>query len=567
MKRQKGIVLNISNKKAIILTPDGQFLEQKFSGQPPLIGSEIEYTSHTNRRNLLMLGIAAVLMLTFIPLLAMQLFIYPQTPVAYVTVDINPSIEMGLNRYDNVISTKGLNQEGIELLNKVNLLNLNVEKALEIVTEEAIREKYINTDKENAVIISYSKKETKQKALAQKTPDNEAKTDLALEKGVILENKVKEVIERNKQQAIVEIVHVSHKVRKEADELGLSTGKYTLMLEAWDEGLEISLESIKGNSVINVIKETGVNPREFISQIKEKNYNAKEFEELAIKYAPKINELKNKNKRELEKLAEHIVNEGKNEREKFNKQKMSERDNSIFPEEVDKNGKEKSSDKLTYEKNTGDTSYWGNNQKEVGRDDYLKRPETENEKDKDKGLDKPWKNVLKNKYESNEKESNFEKEDQQVLEKEKKYKEESNNSNTKNSKKEKNVDDFDKAQGHDKLEDSLESNNDIEELKGEKKDNNDTTPNEIVKEDNSNGKKNKPYRKNTNKDSLEETNESNTGEQKNKPESDVQEIEDYKKTNKEEITRKSKEYDKIPESIRLKLMELFNRRNKMINNN
>lgn len=88
-----------------------------------------------------------------------------------------------------------------------------------------------------------------------------------------------------------------------------------------------------------------------------------------------------------------------------------------------------------------------------------------------------------------------------------------------------------------------------------------------MKEDNSNGKKNKPYRKNTNKDSLEETNESNTGEQKNKPESDVQEIEDYKKTNKEEITRKSKEYDKIPESIRLKLMELFNRRNKMINNN
>ena len=226
-------------------------------------------------------------------MLVWQLFVYPQIPVAYVSVDINPSIELGLNRYDKVISSKGLNQDGINLLNNITLNNLPVERALEVVTEKAIEEKYINTDKENAVIISYSKSKPDKRTPIKISNKKNPPTEVVLAKEEVLESTIKQVIERNKQQAIVEIVQVSPKVRDEADQLGLSTGKYTLMLEAWDEGLEISPESIIGNSIITAIKVKGINPGEFMSQIKKKNYNAKKLEELTLKYASRIDQLKN----------------------------------------------------------------------------------------------------------------------------------------------------------------------------------------------------------------------------------------------------------------------------------
>lgn len=313
MKELKGLVLEIKNNKIIVLTPDGRFLEKKITDNIPGIGCEVDLnTFQTKRNSWLMLGVAAVFALIFIPLLALQLFIYPQIPVAYITIDINPSIELGLNKYDQVISTSGLNQDGIDLLNKMKLNNLTVEQALEIVTEEAIKEKYINADKENAVIISYSSKKPVKNISTQISSQPEA----LIAKQEILESKVKQVIERNQQDAIVEIVHVSPKVRNEAGELGLSTGKYTLLLEAWNEGLEISPESIKVNNIISALEEEGINPGQFISQVQKRNYSITELENLTFKYETKLKELKTKekiatNKLEKENLKKEAIKSNK----------------------------------------------------------------------------------------------------------------------------------------------------------------------------------------------------------------------------------------------------------------
>ena len=297
MKISKGLVLEINRDKAIVLTYDGEFLEKKFAGKPPQIGSEIDLNSfQVNWPAWSKIGIVAIFALIFIPILVLQLFIYPQMTVAYVTVDINPSIELGLNKYDKVTTVQGLNQEGINLLNKIQIKKLPVDKALEIVTEEAIKERYINIDKENAIIISYSpQKPTKKNEELSSTISS---AEIKLEEN-ILEDKIIEVIERNQQKAIVELINVSDKARAEASELGISTGKYTLMLEAWDEGIEISHESIKVNNIISSIKETGVNPGEFISQVKQKNHSANELEHLTLKYEARLKELKTKDKNEF----------------------------------------------------------------------------------------------------------------------------------------------------------------------------------------------------------------------------------------------------------------------------
>lgn len=51
------------------------------------------------------------------------------TPAAYVSVDINPSVELGVNSFGKVISAQAYNEDGQKVLEGTNLVNFDVEKA------------------------------------------------------------------------------------------------------------------------------------------------------------------------------------------------------------------------------------------------------------------------------------------------------------------------------------------------------------------------------------------------------------------------------------------------------
>ncbi len=53
------------------------------------------------------------------------------TPVSYISIDINPSIELSVNIFDRVIEATASNEDGENIINSVNLTNLNYIKALE----------------------------------------------------------------------------------------------------------------------------------------------------------------------------------------------------------------------------------------------------------------------------------------------------------------------------------------------------------------------------------------------------------------------------------------------------
>lgn len=52
------------------------------------------------------------------------------TPAARIEMDVNPSIEMQVNRLDRVIQVRGLNEDGRELAKNVSLLNLPYTRAV-----------------------------------------------------------------------------------------------------------------------------------------------------------------------------------------------------------------------------------------------------------------------------------------------------------------------------------------------------------------------------------------------------------------------------------------------------
>lgn len=55
------------------------------------------------------------------------------TPAAYISVDVNPSVELTVNRFDRVISLKGLNDDGAALAEDLNVRFLEYTEALEQV--------------------------------------------------------------------------------------------------------------------------------------------------------------------------------------------------------------------------------------------------------------------------------------------------------------------------------------------------------------------------------------------------------------------------------------------------
>lgn len=64
-----------------------------------------------------------------------------QTPVSYVSIDVNPSIELALNRFDRVVSAAAYNPEGEEVLSGLSLKGKKYTEAIhEVVECEGMRE-------------------------------------------------------------------------------------------------------------------------------------------------------------------------------------------------------------------------------------------------------------------------------------------------------------------------------------------------------------------------------------------------------------------------------------------
>lgn len=167
-------------------------------------------------------------------------YAYAKTPVAYVSVDVNPSVELGVNAFDTVVSVEAYNEDGSNILEGTNLLNVKVDEALSTVVTNAINDGYIKEDGSSAIEITTATDKTKVAAELDKT----------------LKDVVDETLNNNNVEAEVETENVALARRDEARKLGITPGKLNLIqkLQALDP--TITVEEYKNRSVKDIQKKT-----------------------------------------------------------------------------------------------------------------------------------------------------------------------------------------------------------------------------------------------------------------------------------------------------------------------
>lgn len=68
------------------------------------------------------------------------------TPVSYISVDINPSVELGLNRLDRVVTVTAYNEDGAAVLKDLNLKNKPYTEAIELLLVDETFGGYLTED-------------------------------------------------------------------------------------------------------------------------------------------------------------------------------------------------------------------------------------------------------------------------------------------------------------------------------------------------------------------------------------------------------------------------------------
>ena len=169
-------------------------------------------------------------------------YAYAKNPVAYVSVDINPSVELGVNAFDKVVSVEAYNEDGQKVLEGTNLVNYDIDNAVSTVITNAISEGYITQDV------------TTTSAVVVEITTSTDKENVATELNESLKEVAELTLDNNDVDAEVETEKVALVRRDEARKLGITPGKLNLIQKLQQLDSSITIEEYKDSSVKDIQK-------------------------------------------------------------------------------------------------------------------------------------------------------------------------------------------------------------------------------------------------------------------------------------------------------------------------
>lgn len=232
----KGIVVKVKDSYCIILSGDGSYKKIPRSRvKNPRVGAETEFTP-VNRLPIKPLLMVAC-MLVFV--LGLNIFRLAQENAAeaYVSLDINPSVELAVDKNVKVVEVSSLNEDAKKLIDDMDLEGKNLYAALRLIVNEAASEGYIKPNQKNYV-------------LSTVTADSESRNLINYDN--IAVNLQESVSDKGLDVEFV-ILAADMKLRNEAKSKGLSTGKMIVYQNSLESGQKITVSQVKENSLTKLV--------------------------------------------------------------------------------------------------------------------------------------------------------------------------------------------------------------------------------------------------------------------------------------------------------------------------
>ncbi len=256
-------------------------------------------------------------------------YAYYNMPVNYISLDINPSVELGINAFNTIVSTEGYNDDGNLLLKEKKLTNLSLEKAIGELVQEAAKKGFIADDGSTVIAVTAESNNEKTAAKLQSTSSE----------GVNLALATKNLA------AIVYADCSSLELRTKAKEMGISPGKYKLIeiLQTLEPG--ITADQYKNAKITDIMTKAN----SLITSGATGKNQSEEFDKalkMMISAAQKVQATKGNAEKEKN------INGAQNQNQSSESGKQEQKQNSSSVSQAQKQSQSKASSSPAQEKNT-----------------------------------------------------------------------------------------------------------------------------------------------------------------------------------------------------------------------
>lgn len=301
---KRGVVLAVQGKWATLLTPDGGFVRVRVR-EDWWPGDEVSWSPGYTFYLRPALALACVLLMVLAGGgVAYQHYWALGPVVAYVSVDINPSLEFGVDARERVCTARALNGDGEEILSGLAFRRRPLQAVITDVTARATEKGYLRPDEEGAVLLTVTpvgarseEEESPGPLTAVEGPPTETTQPTAPSSGdtaparpdavpapqrdtvrervrewirpsppdparirAEVVQAAEELLQHHRIKAVVKGLATDPELRQEAQRLHVSTGRLALYLAVREAGIDIKLDELQHSPLGSVLKKAFTSP-------------------------------------------------------------------------------------------------------------------------------------------------------------------------------------------------------------------------------------------------------------------------------------------------------------------
>lgn len=364
----KGVVMEINDKHIIVMTADGRFERLARKSRQCQVGEEIVFAdTRVNWKSVSFAGKSAIAAAIVFCVVLFGSFVGKlsvPSVVAYVSMDINPSVEMGIDEKETVLELKGLNEDGAELVQSVDFKGKRLEDVTGTLLDKA--ESKALARGEGEIVIAST-------VVQDNANINDTVLAQKLKEQVVSHIKTTHPDRYNDYQ--VTAFAAPQEIRETAKQNGISMGKYAVYLNAKNNGEPVTIDEFKQESVLQLVKDKSLD-KAVVSEESLNKATIKQLleEEKSGKLDKKVEESrKNRNKDNKSGDKKPATNSGNNN------DKTNANDRNDKSDKNDKNSKN--------DKNNGNDKNSKDNNNKSDKTDKTGRNSNKNDDNNDKDKD------------------------------------------------------------------------------------------------------------------------------------------------------------------------------------